>query len=270
MDYSGNKIKKDTVNNKKPFRRVHVGFDLPIELPDIDYFLKCYTKSIPSHNFQSNESIRKKYGTRLDKNFFRHFERIVLENPEPRVLDLGCGTGGSKKYLNSLGISDVTSLDISSRHADILADAHCLPFRNLSFDVILSTATIEHFYNPFIAFKEMNRVLRHGGRLLASASFWERWHDNSCFHCTPHGLYILCTHSGFEIIDIWSGWGFFASVFSHAISKRLKKLGLVLQFLFDSALRVVRGEDAVKKHRLRTSGSFGVCAMKQRPIEGVD
>jgi malonyl-CoA O-methyltransferase len=65
-----------------------------------------------------------------------------LEDIEGRVLDLGCGTG-----LLSEGLSEVVGVDIAPKMAGlyrrrfgraVVADAHHLPFKDKSFDFVLS------------------------------------------------------------------------------------------------------------------------------------
>ena len=238
-------------------------FRIPENLPDISYFLQL---------FQATRALRSlppmvtgaQYGTKLQPEMVYYIRKFLEETPGLSVLDLGCGSGGNRLFLNSIGITDVMSVDYWASSAQMLVDVHRLPFEDGCFDIVLTTATIEHFYNPFVAFREMSRVLKPGGSLLASASFWESWHANSCFHMTPQGLHVLCRQSGLELRDIWTGWGFIPSILSHGLTRRLKAPGYLLQRLFDRLLGLVKGQEAVYRHRLRTGGSFGIHASKRR------
>ncbi len=211
----------------------------------------------------SREKIRKLYGTKLQKEFLYYIDTLLDRAGTAAVLDLGCGSGGNKKYLESIGFQNVISVDYMAPGAEYLVDAHRLPFAPGTFDLVLTTATLEHFYNPYIAFKEISRVLKHGGILLASGSFWESWHGNSCFHFTPGGLDLLCRSAGLELIDLWPGWGFIPSVASHALGLgRFKRVTYLLQGLFDFTVSILLGRDASKRHKFKTGGSFGLCAQK--------
>lgn len=59
-----------------------------------------------------------------------------------------------------------------SRHRDlksIVGDVRCLPFRNGTFDVIVSNSTLDHFKTQeemVTSLRELHRVLRPSGRLL--------------------------------------------------------------------------------------------------------
>lgn len=229
-------------------------------IPDIDFFLSLYKDQSDFRHGPNEFKLKKGYGTRLNKGLTHYLNKIVKHNNNLRILDLGCGSGGNKTYINELGSENVVSVDIRGEGVDVTGDALRLPFKTNTFDLILSTAVIEHLPDPFLAFREISRVLKDDGQLLATVSFWEKWHDNSCFHLTPTGIYVLCRSAGFEIISIWSGWGFLESIISHAISPKLKIVGHVLQLAFDFLLKIFKGEETVYKHRLKTSGSLCIYA----------
>lgn len=212
----------------------------------------------------SREEIRRIYGTKLQKESLYYIDQLLKQvGNDAKILDLGCGNGGNKKHLKSIGFTNITSVDFESQGAEYLVDVHRLPFASDSFDMILTTATLEHFYNPFIAFNEMSRVLKPQGRLIATGSFWESWHGDSCFHFTPGGLEQLCISSELKLIDIWSGWGFIPSILSHALLQgRFKKLTYQLQRFFDFTLSKLKNNETMKKHKFKTSGSFGLYAKK--------
>jgi ubiquinone/menaquinone biosynthesis C-methylase UbiE len=99
------------------------------------------------------------------------------------LVDLGCGPA----YLAALltqkfpGLK-VTGLDRSGEMLGIAkrnwnngeyaslsfcnADAQVLPFRDDSIDCVISSLSLHHWANPRQAFREINRVLKPGGRLL--------------------------------------------------------------------------------------------------------
>lgn len=51
--------------------------------------------------------------------------------------------------------------------APVLGDARALPFRDASFDVVLSGGLLEHFRDPRPVLAEMSRILRPGGLFYA-------------------------------------------------------------------------------------------------------
>jgi SAM-dependent methyltransferase/NAD(P)-dependent dehydrogenase (short-subunit alcohol dehydrogenase family)/acyl carrier protein len=117
----------------------------------------------------------------------RNSIRLVVElvgrhllRPSDRVLDVGCGRGGTVHVLRRFfTVGDVVGLDLSPvavafcrrRHGDartsfVEGDAHHLPFPDQSFDVITNVES-SHAYgevDPFLV--EVARVLRPGGVFL--------------------------------------------------------------------------------------------------------
>ena len=87
------------------------------------------------------------------------------------VLNIG---GGNKKY----GFSDEINLDIVQfPKVDVVADAHCLPFKNESFDLAICESVLEHVENPVGVVKEIYRVLKKRGKIYAITPFLQRYHS---------------------------------------------------------------------------------------------
>jgi SAM-dependent methyltransferase len=102
--------------------------------------------------------------------------------PGQRILDAGCGFGGTLARLNEGGeCLDLTGLNIdprqleraaaslaprpSNRLAWVVGDACAMPFAAASFDRLLAVECIFHFPSREAFFREAARVLRPGGRL---------------------------------------------------------------------------------------------------------
>ena len=243
---------------------VSMNFTIPQATMELDHVLQYGKATEADFPCMTREEIRKKFGTKLQKEILYYLDATLKEvGPDARILDLGCGKGGTKRYLESLGFKNVVAVDYYSDGAEFLVDAHRMPFADASFDLIITTAIIDAFYNPFLAFREMSRVLKPGGALIATGSFWEEWHG-SCFHCTPAGLKQLCDLAGLDFRDIWSSWGFIPAVASHALRlDRFKKHTYRLQRWFDAWVMRRHGKEALRKHIFRTSGGFGLYARKK-------
>jgi SAM-dependent methyltransferase len=124
--------------------------------------------------------------------------------PGARLLDLGCGPRDQAVAAEHEGAAYV-GIDYSSERADLLADGHAIPFRDGTFDVVLSYAVLEHLYHPFLAVQEVARVLRPGGVFVGTVSQGEPFHD-SYFHHTAFGLLTVLRPAGLRAVRLWSSY----------------------------------------------------------------
>lgn len=135
----------------------------------------------------------------------REFMSVLRETfPQPAdVLDLGCGPRDQALPICHLGHRYV-GVDWSSNRADFLVDAHSLPFSDGMFDCVFSYAVLEHLYNPFVAIREIDRVLKPGGLYMGTVSQGEPFHD-SFFHHTAWGfISVIESVEGLSIQRLWA------------------------------------------------------------------
>lgn len=109
------------------------------------------------------------------------------------VLDIGCGTGAMSRKLSRWGTvvsADFSPLALSfSRRRNLTrlcaADAMRLPFQEASFDLVIALDILEHLPDDAAALCEVHRVLKPGGRILATVpaypSLWSG-HDVALMH----------------------------------------------------------------------------------------
>lgn len=125
-------------------------------------------------------------------------------------LDLGCGPRDQAVPASHLGFKYV-GVDYSSDQADIKCDAHAIPFRNETFDVVFSYAVLEHMYNPFLAVSEVARVLKIGGWYVGTVSQGEPFHG-SYYHHTAWGLLNTLMVGGLKAVRLWGSYDTLAAL----------------------------------------------------------
>jgi ubiquinone/menaquinone biosynthesis C-methylase UbiE len=119
------------------------------------------------------------------------------------VLDLGCGPRDQAVPVTYSRYQYV-GIDYSNEQADFLADAHAIPFKDNVFDCVLSYAVLEHLHNPFVAIREIERVLKPGGIYVGTVSQGEPFHS-SFFHHTAWGfLSLVSSVSTLQVKRLWS------------------------------------------------------------------
>ena len=100
----------------------------------------------------------------------RHRITVLWARGAGRVLDAGCGSSLIVQSLNNaIGMDyNYAKLRFLRRHEIPLVNgsAFALPFKDESFDCVISSQVIEHIPYDESVFSEMCRVLRTGGRLI--------------------------------------------------------------------------------------------------------
>jgi SAM-dependent methyltransferase len=134
--------------------------------------------------------------------------------PAPRVLDLGCGSGGSRELFlahhpgvrwTGLDVHGSPSPPPSGDPDIVLYDGTRIPFANAGFDVVFCKQVLEHVTHPRDVLAEVARVLVPGGAFAGSTSQLEPFHARSTFGYTAYGLALLLGEAGFRLQEIRPG-----------------------------------------------------------------
>jgi len=145
-----------------------------------------------------------------------------------RVLDVGCGL--KPYYPFFAAASDYVGVDlVASPSADLVGPIEALPVDDGSFDIVLCTQVLEHVDEPALAVRELHRVTKPGGRVLASTHGVQVFHPNpnDYWRWTQTGLGRLFEQNGaWASLDVAPGAGTAAGLamliarFVHLLAKR--------------------------------------------------
>jgi SAM-dependent methyltransferase len=125
----------------------------------------------------------------------------LAQGPPVRVLDVGCGVKPYYPFFAPVAAEYVGVDVVENPAAELLGPVEALPVDDASFDVVLCTQVLEHCDDPGQAIRELRRVTRPGGRVLAST------HGVQVYHPSPEDHW-RWTHTGlrrlFERNAEWS------------------------------------------------------------------
>lgn len=110
---------------------------------------------------------------------------VIQQYPQGMILD--CGAGLRNNYY-----SNVYNYEIADYiTTDIIGVGEVLPFKDATFDAVISIAVLEHVKDPFTCANEISRVLKKGGTLISCIPFLQPYHGY------PHHYYNM-TYQGHE------------------------------------------------------------------------
>lgn len=118
------------------------------------------------------------------------------------VLNVGCGWRDISKYVpGSLVNQDITWPGDTRTNVSIFSELHELPVLSESFDAVICLAVLEHVPNPVECTREIFRVLKPGGCVVASVPFMQPEHKvpGDYQRYTQDGLEKLFRDAGFNL-----------------------------------------------------------------------
>lgn len=110
----------------------------------------------------------------IHEKFHLYLKGILSGYNHPKILEIGSGHGAFTRLLWNDGYEVVAS-DLQPEYfyfdklqchkVDVTQN---MPFESASFDMIIAVEVMEHIHDHEVFFREADRVLRKGGRLLFS------------------------------------------------------------------------------------------------------
>ena len=148
----------------------------------------------------------------LQWSVLEHSLRAVAPQARGRLLDVGCGDKPYEAWFRPFvsayvgvehGDTFASTAEGVRGRPDVVYNGGTLPFRDGSFDTVLSVQVLEHTPHPAALMAEMSRVLAPDGLLILTAPFQFRLHEqpHDYFRYSPHGLRQLCADVGLEVFE---------------------------------------------------------------------
>lgn len=149
------------------------------------------------------------------------YEAIRTHAPKLKgnIMDFGCG---SKPYRHLFNCSEYIGVDyINEGHShenesiDVYYDGKKIPLADDRFDGVLASEVFEHVFNLPEILREINRVMKKDGLLLATCPFVWKEHEvpNDYARYTIYALEDILTKAGFRKVLIERGGNFSEVIF---------------------------------------------------------
>lgn len=122
--------------------------------------------------------------------------------PDAVLLEIGCGDLRYMEHCTKPGWHSVFSdYEIRNGKISVRLDAHFLPFRDSSFDIVLMTEVLEHLHHPAQGLKEISRVMKTGQTFIFTVPFLWGLHElpNDYVRYTEFGLKNILEDANFKI-----------------------------------------------------------------------
>ncbi len=213
--------------NDKTFvalRRSHFQKPQPLNKQILDL-----TLNVESHNFLSNPACQNIYLYLI--NYVKAFSEYWFNKRliEFEILDWGCGKGHISYLMREIG-ADITACDVRGtddssfgQNTPIIEKAfinvvplehpYILPFKDTSFDIVLSFGVLEHVSNHLESLQEIYRILKPSGLIFC---FFLPYHFSwtqrlahlrgDFYHDRLYSKKMvkeLLKQSKFQLLDIW-------------------------------------------------------------------
>lgn len=140
---------------------------------------KTLAKEMEQHTYGIMNDVEDKHWWFVGRRaILESFLQEIIQNlkskvQNPKILDVGCGTGANLEMLKQFGESE--GVDVSDDALEFCRKkglkvhkglAEELPFADETFDLVTALDVVEHLDDDIAGLKEMRRVLKTGGKTL--------------------------------------------------------------------------------------------------------
>jgi SAM-dependent methyltransferase len=109
-----------------------------------------------------NIILSKRFLKKIYLDWYSNFVEEVKKNPTGKYLEIGSGGGFLKELIPTVITSDVMPLP----HVEMTFSAEKMPFKDNELDGIFMVSVLHHIPRPHMFFKEAERVLKPGGKII--------------------------------------------------------------------------------------------------------
>jgi SAM-dependent methyltransferase len=149
-----------------------------------------------------DDETRARVGAVTSENVSGHgydptLNELIAQSSGP-ILDVGAGNRPTYR-------EDVINVEIVPYPTtDVIGASEYLPFADDTFDLVISVAVLEHVRDPFAAARELQRVLKPGGRIFAAVPFLQPYHayPDHFYNMTAGGLRNLFADLEVERLEV--------------------------------------------------------------------
>lgn len=119
----------------------------------------------------------------------------LLTSVHDDAVMINIGAGNTRLHPNMKCLEIEAGLGV-----DIVGSALDLPFQDNSVDLIVTQEVLEHVPDPFLAMREIHRVLKRGGRAYVQLPFMIGFHPcpRDYWRFTDQGIIQLAVQAGFS------------------------------------------------------------------------
>ncbi len=137
------------------------------------------------------------------------YDHALKTHASGRLLDMGCGKAPLFGAYSSY-VTDVQCIDWArTKHGFDYLDQVCdlttsIPYDDGSFETIILSDVLEHLPEPMICWKEMNRLLAAGGKVLLNVPFYYPLHEEpyDFYRYTEFALRRFAECNSFEVAEL--------------------------------------------------------------------